>query len=87
MKKIISAIFMALAIIASSSCSKQEVDGSEAQTISVKENNLKIPAKGGEGTIEFVTESPIEVTVDKEWQSDEEPDCKSRTKARRHCPS
>lgn len=56
---------MALAIIASSSCSKQEVDGSEAQTISVKENNLKIPAKGGEGTIEFVTESPIEVTVDK----------------------
>ena len=31
---------MALAIIASSSCSKQEVDGSEAQTISVKENNL-----------------------------------------------
>lgn len=67
MKKIISAIFMALAIIASSSCSKQEVDGSEAQTISVKENNLKIPAKGGEGTIEFVTESPIEVTVDKDW--------------------
>ena len=58
---------MALAIIASSSCSKQEVDGSEAQTISVKENNLKIPAKGGEGTIEFVTESPIEVTVDKDW--------------------
>ena len=67
MKKIISAILMALAIIASSSCSKQEVDGSEAQTISVKENNLKIPAKGGEGTIEFVTESPIEVTVDKDW--------------------
>lgn len=67
MKKIISAIFMALAIIASSSCSKQEVDGSEAQTISVKENNLKIPAKGGEGTIELVTESPIEVTVDKDW--------------------
>ena len=58
---------MALAIIASSSCSKQEVDGSEAQTISVKENNLKIPAKGGEGTIEFVTEVPIEVTVDKDW--------------------
>lgn len=67
MKKIISAIFMALAIIASSSCSKQEVDGSEAQTISVKENNLKIPAKGGAGTIEFITEHPIEVSVDKDW--------------------
>lgn len=67
MKKIITAIFMALAVLASSSCSKQEVDGSETQAISVKENNLKIPAKGGEGTIEFVTESPIEVTVDKDW--------------------
>ena len=67
MKKIISAIFLALAVIASSSCSKQEVDGTEDQTISVKENNLKIPAKGGEGTIEFITESPFEVTVDKDW--------------------
>ena len=67
MKKILSAIFLALAVSASYSCSKQETEAGEPQAISVKENNLKIPAKGGTGTIEFVTDSPLEVSVDKDW--------------------
>lgn len=60
---------LALAILAVS-CTKQETPGEESGTsavITVKESDLKIPAKGGTARIVFETNVPFEVTVDKDW--------------------
>ena len=59
---------IALAVLASS-CTKQEEPGQEsgATVITVKESDLKIPAKGGTAKIVFDTNVKFEVSVDKEW--------------------
>ena len=69
MNKIFSIMSLALAILAVS-CTKQETPGEGSGTsavITVKESDLKIPAKGGTARIVFETNVPFEVTVDKDW--------------------
>lgn len=66
MKRILTAICVALAAVASFSCTKQGADA-DKDTISVKESNLNIPAEGGEATIVFNAAASFDVTVDKDW--------------------
>lgn len=67
MKRILTAMLMAFALTAAFSCDNQENDQATAEIISVKESSLAIPAAGGSATIEFVTDYPFDVTVDKSW--------------------
>lgn len=59
---------MVSALLASFSCTKQDVDGGGDKTaLQVTASDLKIPAKGGSATIEFTEALQFEVTVDKAW--------------------
>lgn len=68
MKRIYSILLTGLAFMAVLSCEKAE-EQPESSALKVKESSLTIPARGGEATIEFVSEQAIGVTVDKEWCS------------------
>lgn len=65
MKRLYSIILLCLTLSAFFACTEEEQQ--EGPVITVKTSNLKIPAKGGEAAIEFVTDVPFEVTVDKDW--------------------
>lgn len=58
---------MSLAILAAFSCDKQEEQQEKGSVITITKSNLKIPAKGGDATIRFVSELPVLATVDKDW--------------------